>query len=114
MGMTDVTIDGTLPEDILSLLAWVACVTGAVSRELYVSILQKAGFGDFIVEDKRSALLEMVNDIRHKLLGVELAIGLGKLELPDINLTEAKHLAQRSIELIENGVIGYTLLKANK
>ncbi|GAH54583.1 unnamed protein product, partial [marine sediment metagenome] len=30
------------------------------------------------------------------------------------NLTKAKHLAQRSIELIENGVIGYTLFKASK
>ena len=114
MGMTDVTISGPLPEDIQSLSGWVACIAGAGSRELYVSILQEAGLGDFIVEDKRDALLEMVNDMRRKLLGVELAIGLGKLELPDINLTKAKHLVRRSIELIENRVIGYTLFKASK
>ena len=52
--------------------------------------------------------------MRRKLLGTELAIGLGKLELPGINLEKAKHLAQRSIEVIESGVIGYTLFKANK
>jgi arsenite methyltransferase len=114
MGMTDVTISGPLPEDIQSLLGWVACIAGAGSRELYVSILQEVGFGDFIVEDKRDALLEMVNDMHRKLLGVEIAIGLGKLELPDINLTKAKHLVRRSVELIEDGVIGYTLFKASK
>jgi SAM-dependent methyltransferase len=114
LGMTDVTINGSLPEDIQSLLGWVVCLTGAGSSELYVSILEGAGFGDFMVEDKRDSLLEMVDDMRRKLLGVELAIGLGQLELPDINLTKAKHLAQRSIELIENGVIGYTLFKASK
>ena len=114
LGMTDVTISRPLPEDIQSLLAWVACLTGAGSPELYVSILRDAGFTEFLVEDKRDSLLEMVKNVRHKLMGVELAIGLGKLELGDLDLTKAKTLAQRSKELIENGVIGYTLFKANK
>ena len=93
---------------------WVACLTGAGSPELYVSIFKDAGFIKFIIEDKRDSLLKMVNNVRRRLLGTELAIGLGKLELPGINLEKAKHLAQRSIELIESGVIGYTLFKANK
>ncbi|MFC2031974.1 methyltransferase domain-containing protein [Chloroflexota bacterium] len=114
LGMNDVTISAPLPEDIQSLLAWVACLTGAGSQELYVSILKEVGFSDFIIEDKRDSLIDMINEVRRKLLGVELAIGLGKLELPDINPKEAKHLAQRTIELIESGVIGYTLLKASR
>ena len=63
---------------------------------------------------KTAEQLGLVNNVRRSLLGVELAIGLGKLELPDFNLAKAKHLAQRSIELTENGVIGYTLFKASK
>ena len=114
MGMTDVTVSKPLPEDVQSLLAWVACLAGAGSPDLYLSILREAGFTDFIVEDKREALLEMVNDIRRKLLGAELAIRLGKFELPGIDLERAKHLARRSIELIEGGVISYGLFKANK
>ncbi|MFC2062558.1 class I SAM-dependent methyltransferase [Chloroflexota bacterium] len=114
LGMTDVTINGPLPKDIQSLLGWIACLAGASSPDLYVSILKNAGFTDFIVEDKRDALLEMVNDVRRKLMGVELAIGLGKLVLPDINLKEAKHLAQRTMELIESGTISYTLFKAGR
>jgi len=49
--MTDVTLRGPLPEDIQSILAWAACLTGAGSPDLYVSILRKVGFTDFIVED---------------------------------------------------------------
>ena len=114
LGMTDVTINGPLPEDIQSLLGWVICLAGAGSPELYVSILQEAGFGDFIVEDKRDALLEMINGIRRRLLGVELAIGMGKLKLGDLDLTKVGSLAQHAQQLIESGVIGYTLFKANK
>jgi len=56
----------------------------------------------------------MVNDVRRKLLGIELAAGLGKLDLGDINLTKGKHLAKRAVELIESGVVGYTLIAARR
>jgi hypothetical protein len=114
MGMTDVTINGLLPEDIQSLLGWVVCLTGAGSPELYVSLLKDAGFTEFLVEDKRDSLLEMVNNIRRRLLGIELAVGITKLELGDLDLSKAKSLAQQVQKLIDNGVIGYTLIKANK
>lgn len=114
LGMTDVTINGLLPEDIQSMLGWVVCLAGAGSPDLYVSILRNAGFTEFLVEDRRDALLEMVNDVRRKLLGAELAIGLGKLEALGIDLKKAKHLAQRSMELIESGAIGYALFKAER
>jgi len=114
LGMTDVTISRPVPEDIQSLLAWIACLTGAGSPELYVSILKDAGFTEFIVEDKRDSLLEMVNNIHRRLLGIELAMGMRKLELGDLDLAKAKSLAERAQELIESGAIGYTLFKANK
>ena len=45
---------------------------------------------------------------------MELAIGLGKLNLGDFNVSEIKHLAQRTLELIRNGTISYKLFKASK
>ena len=68
----------------------------------------------FIVEDKRDSLLEMANDVRRKLLGMELATGLGKLNLGNFNVSEVKHLAQRTLELIQDGTISYKLFKASK
>lgn len=114
LGMTDITVRGPLPEDIQSLLGWVACVAGASSPELYVATLKQAGFTGFTVEDKRGSLHDMVNDVCRKLLGAELAIGLSKLDFGDLHLSEAKRLAQRTLELIENGLISYTLFKARK
>jgi len=76
--------------------------------------LNEVGFTDFIVEDKRDSLLEMVNDLRHKLLGIEMAVSLGKQNLGDFDLSEVKNLAQRALGLIQNGAISYTLFKAHK
>ena len=108
------TVGGLLPDDIQSLLAWVACVAGAGTPGDYVTTLRTAGFTDFTVEDQRGALLEMVDDVRRKLLGVELAVGLGKLDLGDLDLSEGKRLARRAVELIEGGTVGYTLITARK
>ena len=114
LGLTDMTVNGTLPDDIQSLLAWVACVAGAGTPQEYVTTLQAAGFADFLIEDQRDALLDMVGDVRRKLLGVELAAGLGKMSLGDLDLDEGKRLARRAVELIEEGVVGYTLITARK
>jgi len=125
LGLTDMTVDGPLPEDVQSLLAWVACVAGAGTLEDYVATLRAAGFSDFTVEDQRGALLDVVADVRRKLLGLELAAGLGKLGgsiepsrrglaelLGDLDLSEGKRLVHRVVDLIESGVVGYTLIAA--
>lgn len=112
LGLTDMTVSGPLPEDLESLLGWVACVAGAATPEEYVATLRTAGFTDFTLEDQGHALLELVDEVRRKLLGVELAVGLGKLDLGDLDLSEGKRLARRAVELIENGVVGYALISA--
>jgi ubiquinone/menaquinone biosynthesis C-methylase UbiE len=122
LGLTDMTVCGPLPEEIQSLLAWVACVAGAGSPGEYVATLQAAGFGDFVVEDQRDAMLDMVTDVRRRILGIELAAGLGKLKLGNgsmepptlLDVSEAKRLARRAVELSEDGTVGYTLITARK
>ena len=114
LGLTDMTVTGTLPADLQNLLSWVACVAGAGAPAEYVAVLEAAGFGAFYVEDQRDALLEMVGHVRRKLIGVELALKLGKLDLADLDIDEAKNLARRAIELIEAGTVGYTLITAVK
>ncbi len=122
LGLTDMTISGPLPDEIQTLLAWVACVAGAGTPENYVSILRAAGLSNYTIEDQRGALLEMMHVVRRKLLGIEFAVGLGKLSA-DTNLTElaqnldlegSKRLARRAVELIEGGTVGYTLITAQK
>jgi SAM-dependent methyltransferase len=114
LGLTDVTVAGSLPEDIQSLLAWVACVAGAGASEDYVATLRGAGFADFVVEDQSDALLDMVTNVRRRLLGVELVAGLGKLDLGELDLDEGRRLARRAVELIDDRLVGYTLIAARK
>jgi len=114
LGITDITISNPLPNDAQSLLAWISCIAGASSANEYVSQLQKSGFASFTIEDKRDALIEMINGIRRKFLTVEIAVGLGKLNLGDLDLVEAKRLARRALELIGEGLLSYTLIAARK
>jgi len=114
LGLTDMTSSGPLPEDIQALLSWVACIAGADTSEGYMKTLKEAGFTDFAVEDHRGALLDLVTEIRRKLLGAEIAVGLGKLNLGDVDLEEGKRLALRGAELIEEGKVGYALIVAKK
>ena len=112
LGLTDMVVSRALPDDVQTLLAWVACVAGARTAQEYVDVLQGAGFADFVLEDQRDSLLDMVAGVRRRLLGLELASGLGKLSLGDLDLNEAKLLARRAVELIEDGTVGYVLIAA--
>ncbi len=114
LGLTDMTVSGSLPDDIQNLLTWVACVAGAGAPEDYVSILRKAGLTNFTIEDQQDALLEMVTNARRKLLGIELTAALGKLNLGNLNIDEGKQLARQAVQLIEAGRVGYTLIAARK
>jgi arsenite methyltransferase len=114
LGLTDVTASGPLPKDIQTLLSWIARIAGVDTPEGYVETLRKAGFADFTVQDQTDALRALVIDVRRKLLGVEISAGLGKLDLGDVDLGEAKQQARRSAKLIEEGGVGYTLITATK
>ena len=112
LGLADMTISSPLPDDIQSLLAWVACIAGADTPDSYIASLAAAGFADFQVEDRRDELLEMVDDTRRKLMGVELAVGMRKLDLGDTDLNEGKRLARRVLQLIKSGDVGYVVITA--
>ena len=114
LGLTDMTVKGPLPDEVSNLLSWVACVAGAGTAQDYVTTLSDAGLSDFGVEDQRDALLGMVANVRRKLLGLELAAKLGKLDLGSASLGEGKRLARRAVELVERGTIGYALITARK
>lgn len=114
VGLTDMVVNGMLPEEMQTVLSWVSCIGGAGPVDEYVSQLQKSGFTGFMVEDKREALLEMINGIRRKFLAVELATGLWKMDLGGIDLKKAKSLARSAEELTEKGVIAYALIMARK
>ncbi|MDP3879045.1 MAG: hypothetical protein Q8Q07_01900 [Dehalococcoidales bacterium] len=56
----------------------------------------------------------MIKDIRRKLLGFGLAASLGKRNLGELDLNNGKEMLKRATDLIEKGILGYTLIAARK
>jgi len=110
IGLSDLTRAEVLPKELDSLLAWVACIADAQPVEGYASFLRGAGFTVSRIEPHDEALAEMVNQIRAKLLGAELLVGLKKLELPGVDFTAAKDMARSALETIQQGKLGYAIV----
>ncbi|MFW6056821.1 MAG: methyltransferase domain-containing protein [Chloroflexota bacterium] len=114
VGITDVTVNGPLPEDIQSVLAWVTCLAGAGAVSDYVSLLANAGFDGFITEDRSKDGSDMIADMRRKLTGLALAARIGKVETANLDIKGTRDALKRVEDLIESGTIGYALIAAKK
>jgi ubiquinone/menaquinone biosynthesis C-methylase UbiE len=114
LGMSDVTREEILPESLSGLLAWIACIGDAQTGEGYIACFHNSGFSVDHIELSNEALLEMVDEIRMKLLGAEVLRGLGKLQLPGVDLAAAKGLANSVMTAIRQGQLGYVLICATK
>jgi hypothetical protein len=112
--LSDLTRGPVLPEELSGLLAWVACIADALPVNTYVGYLCDAGLRVERVEPHDEALLEMVNQVRTKLLGTEILVGLKKLELPGVDFTAAKEMARSAADAVQQGSLGYTILHASK
>lgn len=60
------------------------------------------------------ALVEMVNQVRMRLLGAEIMVGLKKLDLPGVDSAAAKQMAQAALTAIRQGNLGYAIICAEK
>jgi arsenite methyltransferase len=109
-GLSDLTRGPALPKELDGLLAWIACIGDAQPIGNYVQCLNSAGFHVRAIEQHDEALLEMVHRVRMKLLGAEVMIGLKKLDLPGVDLQQAKIMAKAALTAIQQGALGYALI----
>jgi hypothetical protein len=113
VGLSDVTRTGEVPEDLLGLLAWIACIADAQPVEYYMRYLTTAGLAVNLVEHCNDTLAELVHDIQGKLLAAEMLARLKKIELPGtINFEQAKALAKSAAAAIQAGKFGYAIIVA--
>jgi len=110
IGLSDLTRGPVLPKELDGLLAWIACIADAQPVEAYVQHLSGAGFRVEQPERHDEALLEMVNQIRMKLLGAEIMVGLKKLDLPGVDLAGARQMAQAAVAAVRQGALGYAVV----
>ena len=112
--MSDLTRGPSLPEDLTELLAWVACIADAQPAESYAGYLRTAGLHVDCIEQHNEALSEMVSQVRLRLLGAEIAVGLKKIELPGVDFAGAKRMAQSATEAVRARSLGYAIIHATK
>lgn len=114
VGISDLTRETVLPEELDGLLAWIACIGDAQTVEGYIHFLQEAGFLVDAIKQQNDALEAMVNQVRVKLLGAEIMTGLNKLQLPGVDLGAAKRMAGSAMAAVKRGQLGYALICASK
>jgi ubiquinone/menaquinone biosynthesis C-methylase UbiE len=114
VGISDLTRTSVLPQELEGLLAWIACIADAQTLDTYIRYLYDAGLNGATVEPHEEALLEMVRQVRTKLLGAEIMVGLKKVNLPGVDFTAAKQIAQAALSAIQQGNLGYAIIRAAK
>ena len=114
VGISDLTrVADPLPE-LDDLLAWIACIGDAQPLERYAAWLVGAGFRVEAGITRNDCLHKMVEQIRGKLLLADIMIGLKKLQLPGLDIRQAKEFATAAKNAIENNKLGYALLVGQK
>ncbi len=114
-GISDLTRNGGLPDELESLLAWVACIADARPVEEYARYLREAGFEGFQLEPHDESLVQMVSDIRARLIGAQILAGLKKIALPaGVDLDQAQSIARSAVQAIQEGRLGYALITGER
>lgn len=112
VGLSDLTRAPVLPPELDGLLAHIACIADALPIGGYEAYLREAGLRVSTVEKHNEALHEMVQQVRGKLLGAEVMVGLKKLDLPGVDFAAAKRTAKSAQEAIRRDQLGYALITA--
>ncbi|HXT36944.1 MAG TPA: methyltransferase domain-containing protein [Chloroflexota bacterium] len=114
VGLSDLTREGPLSRELEGLLAWIACIADARPLAEYQAYLQ---YADFLIEQTErhdDALQAMIRGIQTKLMGIDLLVGLRKLDLPSIDLGQARAMARSAAEAARTGALGYVLLTGTR
>lgn len=114
VGLSDLTKNGTLPPELDTLIAWIACIADAKPIQQYKTYLEQADISVVKTETHNTALAELVKEGRGKLLAAELMVKLGKIDFPHADFTEAKKLARLADESVRQGKLGYALFIGQK
>jgi SAM-dependent methyltransferase len=114
LGLSDLTrFAGPLPE-LDGLLAWVACIGDAQPLEDYTNRLVDAGFTISVSEPKDDCLANMVEQVRSKLMLLDIMSGLKKLEYTGLDLHQAKRFASAAAQAVKAKRLGYAVIVAER
>jgi len=115
LGFTDIVLTrGEIPEELQGWFSHVACIAGACSVEQYQEIFATAGFSGWREEAHPKGLLQMLRQVRLRLLALEVAGGLQKVDLSGLDLTAAKRVLDQANDWVQSGAVNYFAFSAVK
>jgi ubiquinone/menaquinone biosynthesis C-methylase UbiE len=113
LAVTDMAVEGRLPDDIARVSAPWTCLNGARDRKSWTRLLASAGFREQYFADESAGLAELIRRLKRQLL-----LGAGALlaanGAPVIDLAAAKHWLDRFQAEVDRGRIRYLRFNLQK
>jgi ubiquinone/menaquinone biosynthesis C-methylase UbiE len=114
-GLSDLTRNGPMPPELDGLISWIACVADVQPVEGYVADLEAVGLTVTQIEAHNEALVELVGQVRGRLLVGEIMTRMQQMELPGgVDLKKARQVARFAAHAVNAGTFGYTLSIAGR
>ena len=114
VGLSDLTRNGVLAPELDGLLSRIACIADAQPLPRYAALLSGADLAVGVIEEHDSALVELVNQMRLRLLAADVMVGLQKIALPGFDFEAAREVAKHALQAIKAGNLGYAIVTASK
>ena len=112
--MTDMVVDGELPENVATNLAPWTCMANAHRVTGYQSLFLKNGFSVASYVDESHTLLELATELKRKLVMAGLGKSLGALPGINLDLTEMRSLLTEARSLVDQGTVQYAAIVFSK
>lgn len=115
LGFTDIVLKGgKVPEGFQGWFSQAACIAGACSVDQYEEIFTSAGFSDWREEAHPEGLIDLLRQVRLRLLALEVAGGLQKVDLSGLDLTTVKKVLDQANDWARSGAVSYFAFSALK
>lgn len=113
-GMTDMVVNGELPTDVAASIAPWTCLAQAHPVTGYQRLFLDAGFCSVRYVDASDTLLELVSELKRKLVMFGMGKLVGALGDLDLDIKQMRDLLGQAVELVEAGTVQYSLLVFSK
>jgi len=113
LGLNDVVVRSELPEKMKNIIYNFICIQDAKSEDEYKNIIERSGFKNFYLEDKKDEILNLLEGIRKKIFVLEIVKGIKKMNL-EIDLNSVKENLKEIKDCVDNNIISYSLMTAEK
>ncbi len=115
LGFTDVVFANEIASEILpGWFSQAACIGGACSAKQYRDIFESAGFSGWQEKDCPKELPALLRQVRMRLLALEVAGGIGKLDVSGLDLGTAKKILSEIEKWVGSGMMSYGIFVAGK